>query len=122
MDRSGVRRQLVSVEPVEVGEWYSVSATATDSVLSLWLKGPGDVAYALQDTVMIEGAFFDYPGLDRIWTVGRSVWQGRLADFFDGLIDEVRISSRTLAPWEFLDADAGAGPALGTLIELSDAR
>ena len=46
---------------------------------------------------------------DHSWTVGRGQFGGGVADFFDGAIDEVRITNTALAPSQFLFAPPGAG-------------
>ena len=60
------------------------------------------------------GAFYQgvpvNPSWDNSWTVGRGQFGGGPADWFDGIIDEVRISNTALPPSQFLFAPAG--PAL----------
>lgn len=100
VDGAGQFRSLLSQVPLQVGQWYSVAGTATATEMSLWIKGPNDPAYVLQGTIPISGAF--YTVQDVAWVVGRGMWAGNIADWFDGVIDEVRISDHVLNPWEFL--------------------
>ena len=44
------------------------------------------------------------PDWDRPWTIGRGEFGGGPADFFDGIIDEVRLSNTALSPSQFLFA------------------
>ncbi len=88
-DGGGTRRQIFSNDTVQAGVWYSAVATVTANEMSLWLKGPEDNDYVLQSTLAVDGIFV--PG-SNAWTVGRGMWGGGVADFFNGLIDEVRVS------------------------------
>jgi hypothetical protein len=110
VDGSGTFRPVESLAPLQVGEWYSVAATASATEMSLWLKGPGDANYVLQNTAIIDGAF--YTVQDWAWAVGRGMWNGGIADWFDGVIDEVRISDHVLAPSEFLAVPEPGSAAL----------
>jgi hypothetical protein len=108
VDGSGVARFARSLAPLEAGRWYSAAATATSSELSLWLKGDNEESYQHQETVGIDGAFFAYSGFSRPWTIGRGQWNGSNTDWFDGLVDEVRVSSGALNPDAFLASAARA--------------
>lgn len=100
VDGSGTFRSLLSQNPLQVGQWYSVAGTATATEMSLWIKGPGDSNYVLQGTLPISGAF--YTVQDVAWVVGRGMWNGNITDWFSGVIDEVRISDHVLDPSQFL--------------------
>ncbi len=103
VDGTGTARYASSAGTILPGQWYSVAATADATTLSLWIKGPGDGAYVLQETVPIEGAFFNtYTGLNDAWGTGRRRWNGGEVDFFKGFIDEVRISAAVLPSSAFL--------------------
>jgi hypothetical protein len=105
VDGAGVQRFASTPNPLEAGKWYAVAATASPTQLSLWLKKEGEAGYTLQRTIAISGAFFNYAGLDRDWTVGYGPWNDNASHWLDGLIDEIRISDEVLAPEAFL-----AGP------------
>lgn len=108
VDGSRDFRAVETIDALQTGQWYSVAATATATEMSLWLKGPGDSSYVLQGTTAIGGAFLspgdfnDPAGYDRTWSVGRGMWGGGLNDWFNGDIDEVRISDAALDPSLFL--------------------
>lgn len=103
VDGSAVSRTASSRAPLQSGEWYAAAGVATSLSLALWLKEPGDSMYVLQETVPINGAFYNgYSGINRTWTVGRGMWAGSLADWFDGAIGQVRISEVARDPAEFL--------------------
>lgn len=99
---------IQSTDPLQTGQWYSVAATATANEISLWLKGPGDSNYVLQGSAAISGAFLapsdfnDPADFEWSWSVGRGMWNGNIADWFDGMVDEVRISDTALDPSEFM--------------------
>ncbi len=104
-------------ETLQAGVWYSAAATATGSEISLWLKRPGASEYTLEGSVSVNGMF---PVEETPWTIGRSMWNGRNADFLDATVDEVRISSAVLDPSEFLGVyPEHTTTGQGTLLELS---
>jgi hypothetical protein len=49
----------------------------------------------------------------RNWVIGRGQFEGFAIDWFDGLIDEVRLSNTALSPSEFLFAPTGGSGSLG---------
>jgi len=103
VDGSGAARYASSTGTIVAGQWYSVAATADATTLSLWLKGPGDSAYVLQETTTISGAFFNtFTGLNDAWAAGRRRWNGGEVDLFKGFIDEVRVSAAALPSTKFL--------------------
>jgi hypothetical protein len=111
VDGSGTVRLIPSSAPLQVGQWYSVAATASTDELALWIKGPADVDYVLQGSMPINGAFHTVQ--DIAWVVGRGMWNNAIVDWFDGLIDEVRISNVALSPSQFLGVQSSAPqPAL----------
>jgi Concanavalin A-like lectin/glucanases superfamily len=103
--------QVSSLAPLMAGQWYYTAVVNDGSMLSLWLdSGNG---YVLQgQTALSGGALYqgddpNNPSWDRPWTVGRGEFGGGPADFFDGIIDEVRITNAPLAPSQFLFAPPG---------------
>lgn len=104
VDGRGTWRTVFSQEPLQAGLWYTVAATATSTVASLWLKGPDDEDYVLQGTAELNGAWFDTNGTRNAWTVGRGMWNGRITDWCDAVIDQVRISDVALRPEHWLAA------------------
>ena len=103
VDGSGAARYASSTGTIVAGQWYSVAATADATTLSLWLKGPGDSAYVLQETTAISGAFFNtFTGLNDAWAAGRRRWNGGEVDLFKGFIDEIRVSAAALPSTQFL--------------------
>lgn len=110
VDGSEVFRSLMSLGSLQANRWYSAAATATATEMTLWLRAPDETEYQLQGRIPISGAMhFPQNGFSRPWTVGRGSWNNQPADWFDGLIDEVRISDTVLSPAEFL-----ASPGPGT--------
>ncbi|MBN2474905.1 MAG: hypothetical protein JXB62_09885, partial [Pirellulales bacterium] len=108
IDGSGTPRYIASDTPAEVGQWYQLAMTNDGTTMRFFIKGPGDANYVEQGTgVAVDGGALI--ASDGLWTVGRGVWDGGNTDWFDGMIDEVRISDRALAPSEFLGAGVGAG-------------
>lgn len=103
IDGTGTACYASSLSTLAAGQWYSVAATANATTLSLWLKGPGDTAYVLQESVPISGAFNNAAtGLNDAWAAGRRRWNGGEVDYFKGYLDEVRISAAALPSSQFL--------------------
>jgi hypothetical protein len=113
-DGFGIERQVSSLAVVNDLQWYYVAAVATDTTLSLYLdSGSG---YVLQGSTPINGAIFQgnpaNPLWDASWTVGRGQFAGNPADWWDGVIDEVRITNSALTPSQFLFADPPPGATI----------
>ncbi|RKZ57100.1 MAG: hypothetical protein DRQ44_16130, partial [Gammaproteobacteria bacterium] len=95
---------ITSLNPIDIEKWYSVAATYDNATMKLYLKAEGDADYLLQGSLgFSDGAKLGtYPS---VWTVGRGMWSGGAADWFNGLIDEVRVSDVALPPAKFLNSD-----------------
>ena len=113
-DGAGNLVSVASDEALAVGEWYYAAVVNDGETLSLYLND-GD-GYVLEGTAAVDGALFQ--GLnyndaswDKNWTVGRAVYggieNGSPSDWFNGLIDEVRVTNEALDPSEFLFASTG---------------
>lgn len=116
-DGSGTERQVSSTNALSASTWYYFAAVNNGSTLSLYLNSNNGQGYQLQGSVNLTGgALFQgvptNPLWDASWTVGRGQYAGNPADWFDGIIDEVRISNTALTPSNFLFAPAGAGAAV----------
>jgi hypothetical protein len=102
-----------SIAPIVAGQWYYAAAVNDGSTLSLYLNSNDGSGYQLQGSVAVEGALFQgnpaNPLWDASWTIGRGQFGGNPTDWFDGIIDEVRITNSVLAPSEFLFAPAALG-------------
>jgi hypothetical protein len=106
IDHSGQEKQVQSIDPIVAGHWYHAAAVSDGTTLSLYLDDttlPG--GYVLQGSVPVSGGLYDSNGT---WTVGRGYFNGNNTDWFDGRIDEVRISGAALDPSQFLFAQASA--------------
>jgi hypothetical protein len=110
--------QISSLAPLVAGQWYYAAVVNDGSTLALWLDSNDGAGYQLQGTTTLNGGALYQgddpanPDWDRPWTIGRGEFGGGPADFFDGIIDEVRLSNRPLMPSEFLFAPAST-PVLG---------
>lgn len=93
-----------TVAPIETDKWYSVAATYDNATLKLYLKGEGDAGYTLQGSLPL-AAGVTLGEYNRVWTVGRGMWDGNPADFINGTLDEVRISDEALDPADFINSD-----------------
>jgi hypothetical protein len=96
-------RNVLSNAPLVANVWYNAAVTNDGTTMRLYLddtsNGVGD--YVLQsapNTSIAGGALVQSTAP---WTVGRG-WFNGPADFFDGQIDEVRISDVVLSPSQFL--------------------
>lgn len=103
IDNSGARRDVQSTVPLTAGQWYAAAAVNDGSTLSLYLNsGSG---YELQGTTPVLGALYEGGAAnswDRNWAIGRATYNDAPADWFDGIIDEVRLSNSALHPSQFL--------------------
>src|SRR3954452_18150106 len=96
--------QVSSLAPLVAGQWYYTAVVNTGSTLSLYLdSGSG---YQLQGSVAVSGALYQgnpaSPNWDNSWTVGRGQFNGAPADWFNGIIDEVRLTNSALSPSQFV--------------------
>lgn len=101
-DKAGALKSVESMTSLTAGHWYATAVVNDGSTLSLYLNdGSG---YALQGSTAVTGALYQGASnsWDQTWAVGRAAFGGVAADWFDGIIDEVRLSNRPLAVNEFL--------------------
>ncbi len=90
------------------GRWYNAAITNDGEEMRMYLDdtsdGVGNYVLMATNTEVTGGAMI---ASSDIWTVGRGWFfngTGGVADFFDGQIDEVRITDGVLDPSEFLFA------------------
>ncbi|MEN8254567.1 MAG: hypothetical protein ABFR33_03765 [Verrucomicrobiota bacterium] len=105
-----------TLAPIETNQWYSVAVRFDGTAIDLWLKGPGDTGYVFQNCSDFFGpdvggvgcSLGGFSGTNIMnsgsWSIGRGAWNDGPVDFVDGVIDEVRISNKALAPPKFLAA------------------
>ena len=107
IDGTSTAREVASIRTVSADSWYSVAVTASPTLLSLWLKAPGDTDYVLESSLTISGAWYPTE-FNRAWVIGQTEYNpaenGGFGgyDSFNGEIDEVRISSTVLPSGRFL--------------------
>jgi hypothetical protein len=101
------------------GRWYNAAITNDGASMRMYLDDTTDgvgnyVLMATNNDIAGGGGMI---GSDDIWTIGRGWFNDGpgggpdgVADFFDGQIDEVRLTDGVLAPSQFLFASAA--PAL----------
>ncbi len=112
-DGAGNITDIVSNNPLVTDQWYYFAVVSDGSTVELWLDSNDGMGYLLQGTPNpISGALYqgpdpNNPSWDNSWVVGRAQFGGGVADFFDGRIDEVRISNTALSPAQFLFAPPG---------------
>jgi hypothetical protein len=105
-------QNLVSVtteSPLNTNQWYYTAVVNDGSQLSLYLDSNDGNGYQLLGSTDVSGALFqgdnpEEPDWGHSWTIGRGQFGGGPADWFDGIIDEVRLTNTALAPSEFLFA------------------
>lgn len=105
--------QVSSLAPVIPGQWYYTAVVNNGTTLSLYLNSNDGQGYQLQGSTAVNGALYQgddplNPSWDNSWTIGRGQFGGGPADFFDGSIDEVRLTNSALSPSQFLFAPASA--------------
>ena len=122
-DGAGDLKGVTSSEPLLTvpGQWYYAAAVNDGTTLSLYLDRNDGSGYNLEGSVAVNGALFqgnEYNDADwnKVWMIGRSAYgsgianafpDGEPADWFNGLIDEVRLTNQALDPSEFLFASTG---------------
>jgi len=108
IDAAGGQKQVQTIDPIVIGRWYHAAAVNDGTKLSLYLDDttvPG--GYVLQGSVDVSGGLYNSNGT---WDVGPGFFNGNITDWFDGRIDEVRISDVALDPSQFLFAQAATSP------------
>jgi hypothetical protein len=114
-DGQGNLRSIMTDEAVNIGQWYYAAVVNDGTTLSLYLDSNNGNGYQLVGSEVVDGALFqgtDYENAswDKAWSIGKGVYgyatpnfeNGIPADFFNGLIDEVRLTNEALDPEEFL--------------------
>jgi hypothetical protein len=101
MDAGLNERSVLSSRTITAGRWYWVAAECDGAEARLYMKEAGvDPYYVLEGTA--GGVNGGMAWANTAWTVGRGQWDGNNADWVNGVIDEVRISSGALSMNEFL--------------------
>jgi hypothetical protein len=110
-DASNTIHGVRSMEPLVAGQWYYAAVVNDGTNLSLYLDRNDGLGYVLQgtDPNPLNGALSPMEGT---WTIGRGMHNWGVTDWFDGLIDEVRLTNRALDPSEFLFAPEPASLTL----------
>lgn len=111
-DTDNVIHGVRSIEPVAAGQWYYAAVVNDGTGLSLYLDRNDGQGYVLQGTDPLNGAL---AAMDGTWTIGRGMYNWNVTDWFDGLIDEVRLTNRALSPSEFLFVPEPAGLILAAI-------
>ena len=107
-DKAGTLVQVSSINPMNVGQWYYAAVVNDGTNLSMYLDSNDGNGYQLQGTTPVAGAMYQGDNdWDKTWSIGRGFYDGHPADWFNGIIDEVRLSNSALQPWEFLFAPQG---------------
>ena len=104
---AGTYVSIADTTPVVANQWYHVAVVGDGTNVTLFKDG-SQVASAA-----FAGGLYD-PAVNTIWTVGRGQYNGGVADFVAGYIDEVRWSDTALTPSEFLNVPEPSG--LGLLL------
>jgi hypothetical protein len=95
--------------PLEMGRWYNLAATSDGRTLRLFVDLRDGQGYRLQAQTALPktgSSALDRGTGDAEWSIGRgrNPDNGTPDEFFEGWIDEVRISDLALEPAEFLFA------------------
>ncbi len=112
-------KNLVSVSSqaaLNPNQWYYAAAVNDGTQMKLYLDSNDGNGYQLQGSTSVTNALYQGPNgygpsaapdWSNSWTFGRGQNNGSPADFFDGIIDEVRLSNTALSPSDFLFAPQG---------------
>ena len=98
--------------PLEAGHWYNLAATSDGRTLRLYVDAIDGKGYGLQAQTALPNTGSTALGSgsnDAEWSIGRGRDQatGKPGEWFEGWIDEVRISDLALDPREFLFCEVG---------------
>jgi hypothetical protein len=99
IDRAGEAHRVASRFRVAYGVWYHIAVTNDGREMKMYVKGPRDADYVLQDSTPVQGALIYSAGE---WTIGRGCWLGAADHGARAMIDEVRITAAALKPELFL--------------------
>jgi hypothetical protein len=106
-DKGGTKVQVSSLSQMSIGTWYYAAVVNDGSTLSLYLDSNDGNGYQLQGSVGVNGALYQgNDDWDKTWSIGRGFYNTSPADWFNGVIDEVRLTNSALAPSDFLFAAA----------------
>ncbi len=109
-DSSNTIHGVRSLAPLVANQWYYAAVVNDGTNLSLYLDRNDGNGYVLQgtDPNPLSGALWsggdDENGANTSWTIGRGMHANQPTDFFDGIIDEVRLTNSVLPPSQFLFA------------------
>lgn len=107
-DKAGSLVGVQSTSSLTSGQWYAAAAVNDGTNLSLYLLGESNTDYVFQGSTPVNGALYQGTAddWDKPWSIGRAVFggsgDGNPADWFNGIIDEVRLTNRALDTSEFL--------------------
>lgn len=114
-DGAGNLRSVMTDEAVTLGQWYYAAVVNDGSTLSLYLDSNDGDGYQLVGSqglttgALFQGLDHNNASWDKAWSIGKGVYgwasgfdNGVPADFFNGEIDEVRLTNHVLDPTEFL--------------------
>lgn len=107
-DKGNTERIIDSFTPIVANQWYHAVVVATASEVKLYLSENNAAGFVLQGSAPISGGgplwegTVPADGYETVWNIGKGMWARAIADWFRGLIDEVRLTNRALEPAEFL--------------------
>jgi hypothetical protein len=113
-DDSNTIHGVRSSGPLLADQWYYAAVVNDGTNLSLYLDRNDGAGYVLQgtDPNPLAGALWSgdaaESSTDSSWTIGRGMYGGGATDWFDGVIDEVRLTNTVLSPSQFLFAPPGS--------------
>lgn len=105
-DSNGTFVEVFTQQPVVAGQWYNFAAIMDGTTLSLYREENG--TYILEDTKPFSGAMALQ---DRLWSIGRGMYNNGPTDWINGFVDEVRISDTALPTSQLLFAVPEPGMA-----------
>lgn len=88
-------------DPLVAGQWYHAAVVYDGTTTDLYLDSGSGYKFQAGSAMKTSGWFNSSDD----WAIGRGTWNNAPVDWFDGQIDEVRISNAALSQQEFLHND-----------------
>ena len=107
LDHDGHRHTIASRDPVRANQWYAFAAVVGTDHAELFLSEIDPRGYVSQGTTPVPGGMIGGRG---IWNLGCGLVDDQHDDWFQGWVDEVKLSTGTVIPANFLATGCKPAP------------